>query len=80
MIRVLFEVAVLNLASEISQLLHVNVILIKETLSFENFESKELEGVFIEHAVKVKGVKLDCFQIDDGFLVEFGKVLQTNYF
>lgn len=79
-IRVLFEVAMLNFARKIGQFLHVYMVLIKETLRFEYLESEELECIFIEHAVKVKGVKGDSFQVDYGFFVEFGEVFQANYF
>ena len=79
-VLVVFEVAHLQFARKVDQVVQLDVVLLDEAVLLENLEGEELQGVLDEDLLKVESVKLHCVDVVAGLLVQFvGKLSQFDF-
>ena len=79
MVRILFEVAHLELSRQRCKVLQWNVERIEEAVVLEDLESQELKGCLVEHSLETNRIELDLVQVLSGLIVELaGELLQLD--
>ena len=70
MVRILLEVAHLELSRQRCEVLQWNVERVEEAVVFEDLEGQELKGCLVKHSLETNRIKVDLVQFLRGLLVK----------